>query len=924
MKKFVVIMIVCILLFLPMSYNVLQNTDILAQSLQKDNRRFEDIAFVTSDSKGNVYVIDQYRSRLVKLNPKGDIVFEIDQHSFLQGTNGFFDELTVDESGNIYTVCDVLDDKGYYATNSEIRKYGPDGEFFGVLESIRYTHMGMRASRGNYIDLKIVGDNLCYYITKGNITRMYKLSMKDWHRTSGTAFHTGDAYNLFKVAGSQEDVIFYETKDRRIYRTDKNGTTQEVFAGNNKDLTKEIIPRKLVASPDGTLYFLDVVRSRLYKILPGKDFNIDEYISLENLIEGGKSGGTMGYTALMPIDDKILVADQNSYIVLDKDGALLKESNIAGMTFKERSRTILIWVQAVLCVLLLIAIIYILYFKILDRRLILFLKYALVLIPSFLILMSLIGYYMYDVISESAINDRLDKLAVASRSGSLIFKGDLLDKIETPEQCTEPGFKSLLASMEQILEADSENQTITGMYATIYKKVGDRIYILYDYDWESMPFTLYSDKYQTSDMAEVFSSGTAVASKNDDDVNGQYMDYITPIYNSRNEIVGAFEAGLYMYNIDNMMKSLQLWFLLIIFCSTLILAFLILVTNRVILTSVDTLRKGVCEISRGNLEVLVNVNTRDEVGDLCNGFNIMADYIRDSVKKAKQTSEAYFRFVPERMLQLLGKESIANIETGDTVKKDMSVMSLNIRSFYSISASLSAEQNYAYINSILERFGPVFHENRGIVEKYLGADITAIFPDRAEDAVKSSVRIISIMEDFNSEQTDRKGQKLDIGIGLYKGNVMLGTIGEEKRMECTMILDNGNIPQQLCRLSKKLGVSILASESIVQSLQNSTDYLHRYMGKIKFEGMTEAIRVYDIFQGNSKQVRNLRADTKKMFEEGISLYEDGKFLEARACFIDVLRQDREDGAAKIYFYLSDESYQNGDVSQAESFFDSEF
>ncbi|MEN6325602.1 MAG: HAMP domain-containing protein, partial [Syntrophomonas sp.] len=884
MKKYVLIMTVCILLFLPMSYNVLQNTDILAQSLQKDNRRFDDIAFVTSDSQGNIYIIDQYRSRLVKLNPKGDIILEINQHSFFRGTGGFFDELTVDESGNIYAVCDVLDEKGYYATKSEIRKYGPDGGFLGVLERISYTHMGTRTSRGNYIDLKIVEDNLCYYITRGNTTTLYKLSLKDGHKSSGTAFTTGDADKLFKVAGSQEDVIFYETKDRKIYRTDQNGPPQEVFAGNNKDLTKEIIPRKLVASVDGTLYFLDVVRSRLYKILPGKEFNSNEYISLENLVEGRNSGGTEGYTALMPIaDGKILVADQNAYVVLDKDGALLKESNIAGMTLKERTRTILMWVQAVLCVLLLIAIIVILYLKILDRRLILFLKYVLVLIPSFLILMSLIGYYAYEVISESAIDDRLDKLAVASRSGSLIVQGDLLDKIETPEQCTEPGFKSVLASVEQILEADSENQTITGMYATIYKKVGDRIYVLYDYDWKSMPFTLYTDKYQTSDMAGVFSRGTAIASRDDADVNGQYMDYITPIYNSRNEIVGAFEAGLYMYNIDNMMKSLQLWFFLIIFCSTLILVCLILATNRVVLTSVNTLRKGVYEISRGNLEVLVSVNTRDEVGDLCDGFNIMADYIRNSVKKARQTSEAYFRFVPERMLQLLGKETIANIETGDTVKRDMSVMSLNIRSFYSISASLSAEQNYAYINSILERFGPVFHENRGIVEKYLGAAITAIFPDRAEDAVQSSVRIISIMEDLNAEPTDHQGQKLDIGIGLYKGNIMLGTIGEEKRMECTMILDNGNIPQQLCRLSKNLGVSILASESVLQSVENSTDYLHRYIGKVKFEGMIEPIRVYDIFQGNSKQVRTLRADTKEIFEEGIRLYEDGNFLGARTC-----------------------------------------
>ncbi|MEN6350356.1 MAG: HAMP domain-containing protein [Syntrophomonas sp.] len=925
MKKYTALTMLCILLFLAMSYNVLHNRDIFTHFLQKDNRRFENIAFVTSDSKGNIYVIDQYRTRLVKLNSQGDIIFEIDQNNLFQGTDCFFNELTVDESGNIYAVCDVLDEGGYYITKSEIRKYEPDGSCLGVLQNINYTHSGTKAFRGNYIDLKVVKDDLCYYITTGNITKMYKLSLKDGRKSASTSFLTGDADNVFHVTGSQQDVIFYETKDRKIYRTDNNGMTREIFNGNNPDLAGEIIPRRLVSSPDGSLYFLDVVRSRLYRILPDKDFNINEYISLESLIEGEKFGGSDKYTALMPVaGGKILVADQKSYVILDKDGALVKASSIAGMTFKEKRAAILLVVQAVLCVLLMLAIILILYFKVLNRRLILFLKYALVLIPSFIIMMSLVGYYMYSVLSESSIDNKLDKLAVASQAGSILLNGDLLDNIKTPGQCTEPAFKSLLASMDKILQADSGNQKITGMYATIYKKAGDRIYVLYDYDWNSMPFTLYADNYKTSDMAGIFTSGASVTYKNDADVNGRYMDYISPIYNSRNEIVGAFEAGVYMYSIDNMMKTLRNWLLFIILCSTLVLTLLILATNRVVLNSLSTLRDGVYEMSRGNLEVLVEVNTRDEVGDLGDGFNIMADYIRNSVKKARQTSEAYFRFVPERMLQLLGKESITNIETGDTVKRDMSVMSLNIHSFYSISTGLSAERIYAFINSILEQFGPVFHENQGIVEKYLGAGITAIFPDRAEDAVCSSVRIISIMEELNAEQTDRQGQKLDIGIGLYKGDVMLGTIGEEKRMECTMILDDGYIPQQLCRLSQRLGVSILASESVLQSLENSAEYLHRYMGRIKFEGMAKPIGVYDIFQGNNKQIRASRADTKEIFEEGVGLYEKGQFLEARTCFIDVLRHDREDGAAKIYFYLSDESYQNGDISQREGFFVSNF
>lgn len=911
MKKYVAIIIFCIALLLCMGWNVLDNADVLAQSTQKNSRRFKDIAFATSDNNGYIYVIDQYRTRLVKLDLDGNMLFDISQNSFYESTNSFFNELTVDESGNIYAVCDILDSSGYYTTKYEIRKYESDGRFSKVLDSIDYTGT-KTVSRGNYVDLKVVGNNLCYYVTKGNVTTRYSISLKDGNKSSGVSFQTGDADKLFRVTGSQEDFVYYETKDRKIYKTDQNGTTQEIFDGSNSDISKEIVPRKLAVNSSGVLYFLDQIHSKVYEISPENNFKAEEYISLEKYVKNGEFSTAGKYTASMPLaDNNILVADENTYMVLNKDGTLIKKVSAAGMSSGVLVKTIRIWVQAVLCVVLFIAIILILYFKILNRRMILFFKYALALIPSSIIIMSIIGYYMYGVVSENSVSERMDKLAVASRSGSVMLKGDFLEKIQIPNQCMEPEFKSLIASVEDILQADNGNYKKAGMYATVYKKIGDKIYVLYDNDWNTMPFTLYSNNYKTSDMAKLFSDGTSIEIKNDADVNGKYMDYITPIYNDKNEIIGAFEENVYMYSIDNMMKSLSLWFLFVALCGTLVLSLLILVISHAILTSLKTLRKGVYQMSKGNMDITVSVNTHDEVGDLCSGFNIMANHIRESIKLSKQTSEAYFRFVPEKMLHLLGKESIVHIKPGDTVKRDMSVMWLDIRSFHSVSASLSAEQSYAYINSLLEQFGPAIRENGGMVEKYLGSDITAVFPDKADGAVLTSIKIISIIKDINNKLKGPDDKKLNIGINLYKGNVMLGTIGEEKRMECTMILDDGNVLQDMCRLSNKLGVSILASESVMQPLENKSDYLYRYMGKVSFEGMAEPIGIYDIFQGDGEHIRNLRTYTKESFEEGVRLYENDKFLEARTCFIDVLRRDREDGAAKIYFYLSDEAYRKG-------------
>lgn len=182
--------------------------------------------------------------------------------------------------------------------------------------------------------------------------------------------------------------------------------------------------------------------------------------------------------------------------------------------------------------------------------------------------------------------------------------------------------------------------------------------------------------------------------------------------------------------------------------------------------------------------------------------------------------------------------------------------------------------------------------------KNMGSDITAVFPEKTDGAVQSAVGIISLIGEINAGQEEMACGKPDIRISLYKGNAMLGTIGEEKRMECTMILDDGNILQYICKLTARLGVSVLAAESVMRALENKDRCLYRYMGKVRFENAAGPIRIYDVFQGDRESVRKLRTETKESFEEGIRLYETGRYLEARSRFIGVLRRDREDGAAK--------------------------
>ncbi|HEY9299330.1 MAG TPA: GAF domain-containing protein, partial [Phormidium sp.] len=85
-----------------------------------------------------------------------------------------------------------------------------------------------------------------------------------------------------------------------------------------------------------------------------------------------------------------------------------------------------------------------------------------------------------------------------------------------------------------------------------------------------------------------------------------------------------------------------------------------------------------------------------------------------------QLNKAYERFVPNQFLQFLEKSSIIDVELGDQVQLEMSVLFSDIRDFTTLSESMTPEDNFRFINSYLSRMEPVINENNGFIDKYIG------------------------------------------------------------------------------------------------------------------------------------------------------------------------------------------------------------
>ena len=282
----------------------------------------------------------------------------------------------------------------------------------------------------------------------------------------------------------------------------------------------------------------------------------------------------------------------------------------------------------------------------------------------------------------------------------------------------------------------------------------------------------------------------------------------------------------------------------------------------------------------------------------------------ESRKELEKIATASARFVPTEFLKFLHKDSIVDAKLGDSVQAEMTILFSDIRSFTSLSEDMSPKENFDFINDYLSRVGPVIRHHNGFIDKYIGDGIMALFPESAEDAVRAAIDMQEQILLYNEDRQRSGKASISVGIGLHTGSLMLGTIGEEERMESTVISDAVNLASRLEGLTKLYGAAIVISQQTLSQLEDSSLYHYRFLDKVKVEGKKDLVSVYEVFDGDPQEIIELKVKTRSNFEKGIVLYNQKRtdkmrkgfkqIEEARQLFKDVLQVNPNDTAAKLY------------------------
>ena len=263
-------------------------------------------------------------------------------------------------------------------------------------------------------------------------------------------------------------------------------------------------------------------------------------------------------------------------------------------------------------------------------------------------------------------------------------------------------------------------------------------------------------------------------------------------------------------------------------------------------------------------------------------------------------NEAYGRFIPGEFLKNLGKESIVDVRLGDQVKREMNILFSDIRDFTSLSEKMTPEENFAFVNGILSKTGPIIRQHGGFIDKYIGDAVMALFPSKADDAVDAAIDMLAALGEINKSREARGEAPIFAGTGIHRGQMMLGTVGEEQRMDSTVISDAVNLAARLESLSKTYGASIVISQHVLRNLPDPSKYWYRFLDQVTVKGKQEPVSVFEIFSGDPEEVFLAKLDTRDDFERSIQAFHAGDYREAAAKFGRVVRAFPGDKAAQHY------------------------
>jgi adenylate cyclase len=268
---------------------------------------------------------------------------------------------------------------------------------------------------------------------------------------------------------------------------------------------------------------------------------------------------------------------------------------------------------------------------------------------------------------------------------------------------------------------------------------------------------------------------------------------------------------------------------------TIVLVWLVLrvFMNRVVVHPIGNIGDVAQKVGEGDFSVSANVRSGDEIGDLASRINEMIVGLRERFHLQK--------FVSQQTVDAVRRSDAMGVKLGGE-RKTATVFFSDVRGFTSFSEKVEPERVVTMLNSILSRQTAIVKKYGGDIDKFVGDEMVAVF--QGDTMVHRAVECAAEIQQTMNQVTSTAGEDVGIGIGINTGEMVMGAMGSEDRMDFTVIGDAVNLGARLCSAAKR--GQILISENSARYLHGSTPLQLVKLEAIRVKGKEQPIEIFEV------------------------------------------------------------------------------
>lgn len=241
------------------------------------------------------------------------------------------------------------------------------------------------------------------------------------------------------------------------------------------------------------------------------------------------------------------------------------------------------------------------------------------------------------------------------------------------------------------------------------------------------------------------------------------------------------------------------------------------------------------KVSKGDLNLELNIDTADEIGILSEQFNTMINGLRERNHMQKFVSGSTISMIQEDTKQelLLGGEY-----------RTQTFLFSDIRGFTQMSEEKTPSEVVEIVNFYLNLQAEIIKKNNGDIDKFIGDEVMASFTgdNSLQDAINAAIEIQNSISKENINRKEQKQTVCNVGIGINKGEAIVGNVGAHERMDFTSMGSTVNLAARLCSHAK--ANEILVENSLIEKLDDK--YKTNQIEPLKVKGFSQAIKVNSI------------------------------------------------------------------------------